>query len=120
MGELEAVETEVTEEEGTDVLTAHDVREIVNDAFASSNDAQQVAIEGLAANVQSLTESVTSLQASEQQEHSETLLVRLEPSQVETFKAGARVACTEGLILVLLLAVLVGLQCFRIFTGRWS
>lgn len=120
MGELEAVETEVTEEEDTDVLTAQDVREIVNDAFASSNDAQQVAIEGLASNVESLSESVSMLQASEQQEQSDTLLVRLEPSQVETFKSGARVVCTEGLVVVLLLAVLVGLQCFRIFTGRWS
>lgn len=120
MGELEAVETEVTEEEGQDVLTAQDVRQIVTDAIASSNDAQQVAIEGLASNVESLSESVSMLQASEQQEQSDTLLVRLEPSQVETFKSGARVACTEGLVVVLLLALLVGLQCFRIFTGRWS
>lgn len=120
MDELEAVETEVTEEEGTDELTAQEVREIVTDAFESSNDAQQVAIEGLAANVQSLSESVSMLQASEQQEQSDTLLVRLEPSQVETFKSGARIVCTEGLLVVILLGVLVGLQCFRIFTGRWS
>lgn len=120
MGELEAVETEVTEEEGQDVLTAQDVRQIVTDAIASSNDAQQVAIEGLAANVQSLSDSVSMLQASEQQEQSDTLLVRLEPTQVETFKSGARIVCTEGLLVVILLGVLVGLQCFRIFTGRWS
>lgn len=120
MDGLEAVETEVTEEEGQDVLTAQDVRDIVNDAFESTNDAQQVALEGLAANVQSLSESVSMLQASEQNEQSDTLLVRLESAQVETFKSGARIVCTEGLLVVVLLGVLVGLQCFRIFTGRWS
>lgn len=115
-----AVETEVTEEEGQDVLTAQDVRDIVNDAFARTNDAQQVAIEGLASDMQSLSESVSMLQASEQNAQSDTLLVRLEPTQVETFKSGARIVCTEGLLVVILLGVLVGLQCFRIFTGRWS
>lgn len=103
-------------------VTYEEVQQIVSDAVGAGMQEQGLEITNLDENVQRLSESVRLLTTEVQEEETgeSTTIVMLDAGQVETAKECARIVCTEGLLVVILLGVLVGLQCFRIFTGRWS
>ena len=105
-----------------DTLTAEQVREVVTDALGESNSQTNDALNNLSKDVELLGESVRTLQDTQSESaNTETVYtVRADSSQVETAKACARIVCTEGLIVCLLLALVAGLNAWHILSGRWS
>ena len=105
------------------VATKEDVEQIVITSQNNILDSMDSSFDGLSANVISLADSVTLLANSNQeQEQQEEVVytVRIDPEQVQTAKEAVRLACTEGLICIALLAALVGINAFRVLTGSWS
>ena len=100
-------------------LTVDDVREIVN----ISNDAEGARLDSLAGEVSKLGDAVKSLSetrdASQDASDDVVYTVAISPSQVETAKGAVRVACTEGLICIVLLAAMLGLVGWHVLSGRW-
>lgn len=100
-------------------LTLDDVREIVN----TSSDAEGARLDSLAGEVAKLGDSIRSLSEAEgaSQEANDDVIytVAISPTQVETAKGAVRVACTEGLICIVLLAALLGLVGWHVLSGRW-
>lgn len=104
-------------------VTIDGIRNVVTDAVNSSGEKQDASIQDLGAKVGDLQESIRLLsekQEDSQQSQDVVYVVRLDSSQVDTAKAATRVVCTEGLILIILLAVSCGLQAWRVLSGRWS
>ena len=101
-------------------LSADDVQRIVSDTVGTLQRSQDVQFAGLSEDVSALGESISLLAASDEGQSSEgTTLVRVDSSQVETAKGALRVLCTEGLLVVILLALIAGLQGWRIVADRW-
>ena len=125
MGEEQLTESqEVTQvEPEQDSLTAEDVQSAVENALAS-RDAHDLVVEDMANAVVELRDSVALLASSagedEQAGDDVVYTVRLDSSQVEVAKGCARLICTEGLLIVILLAILCGLQVWRVLSCRWS
>lgn len=110
---------------GTQTLTTEDVQTAVESALrnvGNTNDEQlRILSEGVAS-IDSRLQTVAENTANdgEQQSPEETIYtIRLEPGQTTTAKTGARVVCTEGIVIIILLAVSCGLQLFRILSERW-
>lgn len=105
-------------------VTLDGIRTVVSDVVDSSQSKQDAAISDLGTKVNGLGDAIKVL--SENQDKNENsadevvYVVRLDSSQVDTAKAATRVACTEGLILIILLALSCGLQAWRVLSGRWS
>ena len=111
---IQSVETGATPEE---------VQQIVTTSENNILDSMDSSFDGLSANLVSLADSVTLLaNANQEQEQQENIVytVRIDPEQVQTAKVAVRLACTEGLICIALLAALVGINAFRVLTGSWS
>lgn len=114
------MDDEVTTYEG---LTLDDLRVVLDDSLATMRDVEQTGFDSLSQDVRSLGDTLTLLYSQNEDEGESTdevvYTVRLDPSQVGTFRSAAQVACTEGLLLVLLLALSCGLQAWRILAGGW-
>lgn len=120
--ELEDGRTESIVQDNTqESLTIEDVRQVVSDAQGAINDAEQHRYDVLVDEVHLVGDSVQLLATSQDEEQQEdvTYTVRLDSSQVETGKAAARVLCTEGLLVVLLLSIQVGISGWRLVCDRW-
>lgn len=103
-------------------LTIEDVQQVVSDAQSAINDAEEHRYEVLVDEVHLVGDSVQLLYSENQEEEQQedvTYTVRLDASQVETGKAAARVLCTEGFLVVLLLAIQVGISGWRLVCDRW-
>lgn len=78
------------------------------------------------AGIDKLTDSVNSISKSLSKDDTKdepketTYTVVLDSSQVQTIETYGRTACTLGLLLLIVLAVLVGLTGFRLFVMRWK
>lgn len=103
-------------------LTYEDIVSAVSDAVTSSVlPVHDSALDGIAEDLDSLASGVAALADSPSpSDDSAVYSVQLVPSQVDTAKGAARVLCTEGLILVVLLSALLGLEFFRVFTEKWG
>lgn len=111
----------VEQVEEVESVSAEQVQQIVTDQATALNDADETRYEGIVSEVRSVGDSVRSLEDNENEQQPEeiTYTVRLDASQVETAKVYARVACTEGLIVVVLLALQAGLLAWQIVSDRW-
>lgn len=117
-------EEQVNVIEEPEQLTAEDVQTAVENAL-STPDATDIAVQDMAQTLVRISDDVALLStrsAEEEQTENEelTYTVRLDSSQVETAKGAVRLACTEGLLLVILLALLCGLQLWQILQSRWA
>lgn len=105
-----------------DSLTVQDVSSAVDESLSVYQQHNDSAMQDLSAKVQSLGESVQLLAASEQQQEQEqdsVQLIRVDPVQVETAKGALRLLCTECLIVVIVLALIAGLQAWQVVAERW-
>ena len=100
-------------------LTREDVQQIVSDAVTSSQSVDDAAYSQLANSVSELGDTVRLLAANEEQTSEDLQVVRIDPSQADTAKAAVRLAVTEGLITVLLLACIAGLVGWQIVSEGW-
>lgn len=110
------------ESTNNDAITIEQVSEVVSTSETNILNRMDSASSDLSANIVSLADSVTLLaNANNEANDTDTVYtVKLDSGQVETAKVAVSVACTEGLVICILLAVLCGLQCWRIISGGWS
>lgn len=103
-------------------LTLDNVKDVVEGAFKSSSDATNQKYDALERQIVVLGDSVALLTSAEdsKSEGESVTLVRLVPEQVDKAMAGFRILTTEGLILIILLALQCGLTAYHIFSGRWG
>ena len=113
---------EQTPQAGGDSLTAEDVSRAVDESLRVYQEHNDAAIGELSSNVQSLGQSVQLLAANDeqqQQDQQQVQTVRVDASQVETAKGALRVLCTECLLVVIVLALIAGLQGWAVVAERW-
>lgn len=108
----------------TQTLTSEEVTSAVESALRNvnvANDSQlqqlDESLKGIDQRLQTVAEN-TKVDDTKQEEET-FATVKLEPGQTATAKTGARIVCTEGLLIIILLAVSCGLQLFRILSDRW-
>lgn len=108
----------------TQTLTSEDVTNAVESALRNvnvANDSQlqnlDESLKGIDQRLQTVAENTKSDDTKQEQET--VTLVKLDSGQTTTAKTGARIVCTEGLVIIILLAVSCGLQLFRILSDRW-
>lgn len=122
MDEEQGNAVEVVEEPS---LTAEDVEHAVENAL-STRDAHDVVIEDMSHTLVEIRDGVALLSSNAETDEEETsdvdvtYTVRLDSSQVEVAKSAARLVCTEGLFVIILLATLCGLTLWQILQSRWS
>lgn len=116
--------TNSTTNNQTQTLTSEDVTSAVESALRNvnvANDSQlqqlDESLKGIDQRLQTVAENTKSDDTKQDQET--ITLVKLDSGQTETAKTGARIVCTEGLVIIILLAVSCGLQLFRILSDRW-
>lgn len=123
MDEEQANAVEVVEEQPS--LTAEDVEHAVENAL-STRDAHDVVIEDMSHTLVEIRDGVALLGSNAETDEEQTsaddvtYMVRLDSSQVEVAKSAARLVCTEGLFVIILLATLCGLTLWQILQSRWS
>lgn len=106
-------------------LTVEDVEHAVENAL-STRDAHDVVIEDMSHTLVEIRDGVALLSSNAETDEEETAAddvtytVRLDSSQVEVAKSAARLVCTEGLFVIILLATLCGLTLWQILQSRWS
>lgn len=108
----------------TQTLTSEEVTSAVESALRNvnvANDSQvqklDESLKGIDQRLQTVAENTKADDTKQEQET--VTIVKLDPGQTATAKTGARIVCTEGLVIVILLAVSCGLQLFRILSDRW-
>ena len=108
----------------TQTLTSEEVTSAVESALRNvnvANDSQlqqlDESLKGIDQRLQTVAENTKTDDTRQEQET--ISLVKLEPVQTATAKTGASIVCTEGLVIIILLAVSCGLQLFRILSDRW-
>lgn len=103
-----------------DSLTVQDVTSAVDESLGVYQQHNDAAMQDLSARVQQLGDSVQLLAANEQEQQQEQVqTVRVDASQVETAKGALRVLCTECLLVVIVLALIAGLQGWKVVAERW-
>ena len=113
--------TEATQEP-VQQLSGDEVRQIVTDAVNSLVESDNAKYDALSRDLATLGEDIRSVAADDgqQSEGDVVYVVRLDASQVDTAKSFGRVLCTEGLLLVILLAVTCGMLGFRQLSKGWE
>ena len=108
----------------TQTLTSEEVTNAVESALRNvnvANDSQlqqmDESLKGIDQRLQTVAENTKADDTKQEQET--VTIVKLDPGQTATAKTGARIVCTEGLVIIILLAVSCGLQLFRILSDRW-
>lgn len=108
----------------TQTLTSEEVTTAVESALRNvnvANDSQlqqlDESLKGIDQRLQTVAENTKADDTKQEQETVTT--VKLDPGQTATAKTGARIVCTEGLVIIILLAASCGLQLFRILSDRW-
>lgn len=104
-----------------DSLTVQDVSAAVDESLGVYQQHNDAAMQDLSAKVQQLGDSVQLLAENEQEEQQQEQMqtVRVDASQVETAKGALRVLCTECLLVVIVLALIAGLQGWKVVAERW-
>lgn len=103
-------------------LTYDEVSEIVEGAASTVRDVDQSGFDRVAQDLEDIGAAVHNLYQEEGQadEVEEVVyMVRLEPEQAGVLRSAVQVACTEGLLVVVLLALMCGLQAWRVLSGGW-
>lgn len=105
-------------------LSGDEVRQIVTDAVNDLIESDNAKYDALSQDFRTLGEDMRKVAESEGSEDGQSeevvYVVRLDASQTDTAKAFGRVLCTEGLLVVILLAVSCGLSAFRQFSRGWE
>ena len=105
-------------------LSGDEVRQIVTDAVNDLIESDNAKYDALSQDFRTLGEDIRRVADSEGSEDGQSeevvYVVRLDASQTDTAKAFGRVLCTEGLLVVILLAVSCGLSAFRQFSRGWE
>lgn len=122
MPEEERQEQQTQQETQSEPISADDVRQMVNDAVNTLQESDNAKYDALAGDIANLGSDVRVLMTKSDEQPSEEVVyvVRLDASQTDTAKSFGRVLCTEGLLLVILLAVVCGLMGFRQMTKGWD
>lgn len=110
------------EGQATSTLTADVVRAILRDELATLSESQSERDYSIAGRLDSLDGSVMQLSQDvqgAQPVEGAVYEVRATGSQVETAKQALSVLCTEGLVLIVVMSINVGLLGWRAFTSRW-
>lgn len=118
MPEDERQQQQTQQETQSEPISADDVRQMVNDAVNTLQESDNAKYDALAGDIATLGSDVRVLMTKSEEQPSEEVVyvVRLDASQTDTVKSFGRVLCTEGLLLVILLAVVCGLMGFRQMT----
>ena len=108
----------------TQTLTTEDVTSAVESALRNVNVANDTQLQNLDESLKGIDQRLQTVaentKSDDTKQEQETIsLVKLETGQTATAKTGARIVCTEGLVIIILLAVSCGLQLFRILSDRW-
>lgn len=105
-------------------LSGDEVRQIVTDAVNGLIESDNAKYEGLSQDLRTLGEDIRKVAESDESEDGQSddvvYVVRLDSSQTDTAKSFGRVLCTEGLLLVILLAVTCGMLGFRQLSKGWE
>lgn len=105
-------------------LSGEEVRQIVTDAVNGLIESDNAKYDALSQDLRMLGDDIRKVAESEESEDAQSeevvYVVRLDASQTDTAKAFGRVLCTEGLLVVILLAVLCGLSAFRQLSRGWE
>lgn len=101
--------------------TAQDVEsscQAIRETIAAESSKVVDGIDKLTDSVNSISKTLSKGDTKDEKET--TYTVALDSSQVQTIETYGRTACTLGLLLLIVLAVLVGLTGFRLFVMRWK
>lgn len=97
-------------EESSTIHNIDDVYSVVSDGFSTTNSLQQDAYDGLVGHIVQIEDDVTTLATSSGEGVA---------NGYDTLAAGLRVQATEGLVICIMLALLAGIQCWRVLADRW-
>lgn len=101
------------EDEG---ITIADVQQVVDGTRGEYDER----LSSMSEELRGLSDSVSQLRSPEPAEgETSAQVVQISPSQVDTAKEAIRIGLTEGLICIVLLAALLGVQLFRLFSAGW-
>lgn len=97
-------------------ITIADVQQVVDGTRGEYDER----LNAMSEELRGLSDSVSLLRSPEPAEdETSAQVVQISPSQAETAKEAVRIGLTEGLICIALLAALLGVQLFRLFSAGW-
>lgn len=98
-------------------ITIADVQQVVDGTRGEYDER----LSAMSDELRGLSDSVSQLRSPEpaEEETNSAQVVQISPSQAETAKEAVRIGLTEGLICIVLLAALLGVQLFRLFSAGW-
>ena len=97
-------------------ITIADVQQVVDGTRGEYDER----LGAMSDELRGLTDSVSLLRSPEPAEgEASAQVVQISPSQVDTAKEAIRIGLTEGLVCIVLLAALLGVQLFRLFSAGW-
>lgn len=97
-------------------ITVADVQQVVDGTRGEYDDR----LDAMTDELRGLSDSVSQLRSPEPAEgEASAQVVQISPSQAETAKDAVRIGLTEGLVCIVLLAALLGVQLFRLFSAGW-
>jgi hypothetical protein len=106
-----------------ETLTAEQLQTVLDNSLLRVRETNNNGFDQVSQDIQSLGDRLSTLyetRAEDAEQDTEVVYtVRLDAGQVDTFRSAARVACTEGLLVVILLAVMCGLTAWRELARSW-